>query len=304
MVVGIPGGNEGGDRRARCACLAKGKIIRRVQYASLSAESTATEMQPGMGGPSPAKPVMGAPVQQTMGGPEAALEALPAVLVKQQFNPCELCSVEMPNRYKVHPLDDPNAWKQYDGKLPIYYVKERMEGCGDCLVKQCLGPCRPSITDFFVGADESVTKSTPAFATYFKSCGLEHACTCCKSTSFLKKLATGAVSDIIASTSCFWPCARIEYKIGSHYAIQSVDACACMSLCPCNDYELVIIDTKTGERVGNLAKKANGCEECLTGTNRYLVVFPQGSTADEKLELVSSAIHLDYNFFEQSKNDN
>ena len=53
-----------------------------------------------------------------------------------------------------------------------------------------------------------------------------------------------------------------------------------------------------------MTKVAAGCMEFLTGLNKYAVVFPPEATAEQRLTLIATAIHLDLNYFEQKKNNN
>ena len=83
--------------------------------------------------------------------------------------------------------------------------------------------------------------------------------------------------------------------------------CICMGGRPCCSYGMQITPSGQAQGVppqGSLTKVAGGCAECLTGANRYAIVFPPQANAEARMALLASAVHVDLNYFEKKKNNN
>ena len=103
------------------------------------------------------------------------LAASDGLFVQQRFEPAELCSCEIPNRFKVYPLS--SEGKKAATSMPSMYVAERTAGVCDCLYKQLCGPCREMTSDVYLGPTDDYNQNITA--TIHKSCGIAN-CSCCR----------------------------------------------------------------------------------------------------------------------------
>ena len=217
------------------------------------------------------------------------------VYIQQVFEAAELCGCEMPNRYKVFQLGP-------DGKSavgePVYYLQERQKGCGSFIYKQCLGPCRSLKINVHQGY---APLSTNVSHEIEKTCGVS-TCMCCHSETTL----SGGGQEPVAiedkdSACCLMPLCCGGTKIAAH-GMQIQGGCIGAGMCPCYNYPMTVTGSNGGE--GSLTKVAAGCMEMLTGMNKYAVIFPPEATAEQRMTLIATAIHVDLNYFEKKKNNN
>jgi hypothetical protein len=238
------------------------------------------------------------------------LAASDGLFVQQRFEPGELCSCEIPNRFKVYPLS--SEGKKAATPMPSMYVAERTAGVCDCLYKQCCGPIREMTSDVYLGPTGDDNQNITA--TIHKSCGIAN-CICCRSRTTVFPHDGSNSSFVIDDTES--PCDLYNVFCGLRFhALNLTFSGGCMFCAdnPCCNYPMTISRSLGSEgdidesnpKAGRseLTKIAGGCGEFCTGTNRYAAKFPPGATFAERLALLASVIHLDANYFEQSKNNN
>jgi hypothetical protein len=238
------------------------------------------------------------------------LAASDGLFVQQRFEPAELCSCEIPNRFKVYPLS--SEGKKAATSIPSMYVAERTAGVYDCLYKQLCGRYREMTSDVYLGPTDDYNQNITA--TIHKSCGIANSI-CCRSRTTVFPHNGSSSSFVIDDRESSCDLYNVFCGLQFH-ALNLTFSGGCMFCAnhPCCNYPMTISRNLSSEADidesnpkagrGKLTKIAGGCSELCTGTNRYAAKFPPGATFAERLALLASVIHLDANYFEQSKNNN
>ena len=257
---------------------------------SKESDTSAVEMQPvGV--------VQGVPVAQGVPVDNNVLMQVNGVYIKQVFEMAELCGCEMPNRYQVFPIGT-DGRSEMPGSTAFLYLKEQQKGLCSFIYKQCLGPCRSLKINVHQGY---APLSTNVSHEIEKTCGVS-TCMCCHSETTL----SGGGQEPVAiedkdSACCLMPLCCGGTKIAAH-GMQIQGGCIGAGMCPCYNYPMTVTGSNGGE--GSLTKVAAGCMEMLTGMNKYAVIFPPEATAEQRMTLIATAIHVDLNYFEKKKNNN
>ena len=73
--------------------------------------------------------------------------------------------------------------------------------------------------------------------------------------------------------------------------------------CPCCGDVNFHVTNGQGERVGEIKKMFDGCEELCLGTNKFKVIFPHNVTVEDRSLIFASAMLIDLQYFEVQKNN-
>jgi hypothetical protein len=205
----------------------------------------------------------------------------------------ELCGWEMENEYAIFALD-PSTMSKYDQE--IIHAKEFGS---DCCVRQCCGPARANSTEIVLNSDRN-----SALGIYKKTFGISWCCNaCCKAQGSVTTYGPNGSAGQLYQTTDPQGCPGCT-PLG--FSFQNYDYNGPRSCCghtPCGTYTFFITDQRNGGNQGSLTKQQQTCSEMFYKTNKYNLVFPPNATNEDKVALIAAALHADYNFFEQSKDN-
>ena len=217
----------------------------------------------------------------------ALLNSLQGCYVEQVRKVAELCGFEAVNEYAIYQLDPVS--KQRIGP-EILHAKE---GTGDCCYRQCCGSCRGLTADIYVMGNNQL------LATYSKSQGLSWCgCGMCKAKASVSTFGPEQKTIDVDSPSGCPGCTTLGFTIGNFEYSGPKSLCA---QCPCFTYSFGMKDAKTGAQEGQLVKMKQGCGDLVYKTNKFTVVFPSNATPEDKVTMLASVLHSDFNFFERKR---
>ena len=212
------------------------------------------------------------------------LSSLQGCYVEQVRKVAELCGFEAVNEYAIYQLDPVS--KQRIGP-EILHAKE---GTGDCCYRQICGSCRGLTADIYVVDNDRI------LATYTKSQGLSWCgCGMCKAKAYVQ--TPQKTIDVDSPSGCPG-CTTLGFTIGNFEYSGPKSLCA---QCPCFTYSFGMKDAKTGAQEGQLIKMKQDCGDIVYKTNKFIVVFPSNATQEDKVTMLASVLHSDFNFFERKR---
>jgi hypothetical protein len=223
-----------------------------------------------------------------------AFQGSMAVIVKQEFAVLELFGVEAKNRYRVHQSDAHPDARRSDGQQ-LLYVREQSE----CAERICCGPNRELTLFAHAGYDQN----SPVFIQMHKPFHLAGNFPCCRPVLHISdgaNMPLGRVEDPFS-------CCQMDQKIFDHtnqfrYGVAGT-ICQLGLCCPCLGDVVFNITNQAGEPVGEIRKMFDGCGELMLHTNKFKITFPNMLTAEDRALVFSSAMLIDLQYFEVSKNN-
>lgn len=238
--------------------------------------------------------------------PMAELALSTGVLIKQEEQFFEqFAGCEMPNRYYVF------SQSPQGGMKLLFICKE----FSDCCARNC---CPANTRELsmkikHVGVQAQINDDyTTSFVTALKP--FKFTCACFERPVMRVSFTQGGqpVGKVKQPFTCCDPEFEIFDNAGSMRYFVHADCCQCGLLCANNfcgkmseAYFQVYSSAARGVPVGRIFKKvARGVGEILTSADSYQIDFPQGATPQDKLLLIVTGLMIDYQFFEQSANDN
>lgn len=251
------------------------------------------------------------------------LTATQAVFVSQDISILELATgCEMRNKYKIYEAD-PTTRQKGDG-YPLFRAVEE----SSCFMRQCCGPHREFSMDVFQRHPTSESAPGPMLMQLFRPFK------CCEILCFNRpemhvKDPSGLHIARIYNpfTCCDWkleigppvvsetvPADRVHPQIKSDAkgdVWYTLTAAICQPgmfcTCPCGPCERITFDItdNSGTKVGEVSHVWAGCaKELIANADNFVVVFPPDATWYQKAALTSSAILMDFLYFERNQNKN
>jgi len=235
--------------------------------------------------------VVGAPQQEMMNrlseDTNDIFKGQPSVLVKQEWAALECCDCEARNRYRISVPKD----ERYEGDVFLYLDEDSA-----CCERICCSVNR-SLT---LKLHNGTTKDDPIVQTMKKPFHCQGCCFCRP-----KFEVFGSASQPIGRIEDPCRCCQMDQQIidkDDNLLFTTYGSiCQCGLYCPmCCDVGFDIL--KEGNSYGKVTKMALTCSEVCTKTNRFKIDFGGGMTPVEKRLAFASAMLLDLEYFEQSKN--
>lgn len=254
--------------------------------------------------------------------PRAALDAMPAVFIKQDVSLMEVLSgCEMKNKYNVY-IADPATMDKVPGRDAVFKMKEH----STCFQRQCCGPHREFTMPMFLRDLYNPTEGQgPQISDVFrpfKCC--EFLCfnrpelfvqdasgqqighvynpfTCC---SF--ELDVGPASDKRPDKGAI---AADAPKAGAGWPWKLFATCNQLGVycsCPCEPCKRVIFEIRdqSGTPVGEFHHVFPGCCKDVIEVDNYYIRFPAGATWQQKVTLIYACILADFLWWEKKNNNN
>ncbi|WZN65512.1 phospholipid scramblase [Chloropicon roscoffensis] len=222
------------------------------------------------------------------------LARLNGVHIEQVRRIAEAClGCEMANEYMIYELSPTPGHKSGP---ELVHVKE--VGSSFCN-RQCCGPCRHLTAEMYTVHDNR------PIGTYRKGQGLAWCVGCCAATATLvTNVGKGGEQhyDVGNPHGCQCPgCTPLGFTIGD---FDFRGDCSCCGHTPCGQYVFNVTNKNTGAEDGSVVKLRQGCADIFYKINKYSLTFPADATEEQKVQLIAAAIHSDFNYFEQKKNNN
>ena len=235
-------------------------------------------------------------VQDPMAELKVATEAL--IHQKPQFEE-QFLGCQFPNRYYVF-INSP----KFIGKKMLFKCKEQSE----CCQRNC---CPAGAREFLMAikhvepnkeTDDNFTKANISAYKPFK-------CTCCcLERPEMNVIVNGnLVGTVEQPFYCCDPIFTIKDKFGKLKYFIWADCCQCGYCCGNNicgklseTWFNIYYDQRKSEVVGKIVKKVAKLSEMITNADSYLITFPPYATPADKLLLITAALMIDYQYFENS----
>jgi len=231
---------------------------------------------------------IGAPGQQTMGlGVGDIFKNSPKVLIKQEMALVEMCSCEAKQRYRISAPGPENT----EGPVFLYISEE-----SQCLERICCGPNR-SLT---LKVHEGSSKDGPVVQTMHKDFSCQGCCCLRPSFRVFGQGGTNTIGSIEDPCRCCVMDQQIFNKDRNLLFTTYGSICQPGLCCPCC-CDVGFDVNKNGQKVASISKMALSCTEMFVKTNRFLINFEKINDPVEKRMLLSSAMLLDLEYFEQQK---
>jgi hypothetical protein len=230
--------------------------------------------------------IVGAPVQQAMGMAGGDIfGGATSLFIKQEMAAVELCGIEAKQRYRISVPDNGK-----EGSVFLYITEE-----SECCERICCGPNRALTLQVHQGP----SKEGPIIQTMHKP----FACVgCCflRPSFDVKDQAGTAIGHIDDPFRCCVMDQQVQDAKGQLLFTTSGTVCQAGMCCPCcSDVNFDI--QKNGTNTAGIEKKALDCEDICLKTNRFIVNFDKITDPTEKRMLLSAAMLLDLEYFEQQK---
>ena len=280
-------------------------------------------MQPGYGQP-PMQPGYGQPMQPGYGQPMQPgyvqpnynpnkppkpiklidkLPTLDKIFIKQKKNIGEaLTGCDLENKYYVYKAAKNKEKKS--GKK-IYKVKEK----SSCYARVCLKmDCRPldmkvynQLNKDSDADDLCLFLSKPCTCTFL----------CCNRPTLNIYYKEDEKNEYLGKIMDPWECCNYNFVVydETNTPIYKIIANCCQCAfwcngCPCKACEEALIDVfdyNSKEKVAVMKKKSkNCCEQSIFDCGNYYVDFPNNATWKQKALLMSAALFIDYQIFQQN----
>jgi hypothetical protein len=229
--------------------------------------------------------VVGAPQQMMMTTPGGDIfQGADTLFIQQEMAVIELCSIEAKQRYKIS-----KATADKKEGTPFLYVTEESQ----CLERLCCGANRKLMLKVHGGP----TNEHPVIQTMRKPFHLQSCC--CFRPSFEVSGADGNTLGVIKDPC---RCCAMDQQVfnASEKQIFTVSGMPCQigTCCPCCA-GIGFNVQKDGATIGNVTKMPVDCAELFLKTNRFIVDFGSVREATERQLLLSAAMLLDLQYFEQ-----
>ncbi len=246
---------------------------------------------------------MATPAQQTLAPQQLqmqrtqgdAFNCAEAVVIKQEFNLVEVCGIEGKNYYRVHQSMADPSYRKTDGQQ-LLFVREESE----CLERICCGPQRTLTLFAHAGYD----KNAPTYIQMHKPFHLQGLQPCCRPELHVNDGHGRPIGKIEDPCACCVMDQKIKDAAGQfRYGIAGT-ICQIGLCCPCCGDVNFHVTNGQGERVGEIKKMFDGCEELCLGTNKFKVIFPHNVTVEDRSLIFASAMLIDLQYFEVQKNNN
>ena len=237
--------------------------------------------------------------------PMQELNETTSCLIRQQPQFLEqITGCESPNRYYVF-SQSPQA-----GMKLLFKCKE----FSSCCQRHC---CAANAREFIMDMKHvaNVGCMDENFQNSFVHINRPFKCTCCclERPEMIVNYSQGnqLVGRVKQPFTCCDPFFTVYDFSGSLRYYVHADYCQCGICCAnncCGKMSEAVFniykDANMTERCGFIVKKVANLSELLTSADSYQVNFPSDASPSEKILLIATTLMIDYQYFEQSANDN
>ncbi len=241
-----------------------------------------------------------------VGDPMLALQVARSVFIKQSVEWAEIITgYETPNRYNVF-FKNPG-----DNRYTMLFNCKEMSEC--CERTFCAGDSRPFKMHLKHLSNQNIDNDYNKDVYAILDKPYKCTCYCCyrpEMTGTIQGRAFGKV------TQPYTYCDPVFHIIDAHGIVRysiTTDCCKCGFCCRggCGMFEAISFLIFPGENcdssnengsVGKIIKHTMGIQTLYSDADNYEVFFPSDATPEDKLNLISAALMIDYMFFEENPN--
>jgi hypothetical protein len=229
------------------------------------------------------------PSQQIMADGPEALAGFQKLIVSQSRRGWlqEMCLCEAKSEYRIGSQFD----NQYTSGMFAIEDSDAMERCC-CAQQRSLDiTVKKGILDDY----RNLGQSGADVISYHRPLRLCPGCCCCQ-----QEIETNYGGKRLGHTTLPWFCCKPKYMVYDGSGQRDFDIRG--PLCPCGTVVFKIHKPEDPNPIGYIQKEFGSFgKELLTDADTFVVNFPPGVTAEQKANLLGSTFLIDYNFFENSK---